>query len=58
MTWLIKLSSWVDKQISKGVEMQIGLGVGLLSVKDGDQMTEEGNREQVGFQPLTPWGPF
>ena len=47
----------MNKQISNGVEMQIDLGVGLLGVEDGDQMTEEGDREQVGFQPLTPWGP-
>ncbi|KAI4553188.1 hypothetical protein MJT46_016482 [Ovis ammon polii x Ovis aries] len=44
---LIKVSSWMNKQISKGVEMQIGLGVGLLGVEDGDQMTEEGDREQM-----------
>ena len=35
--------------------MQIGLGVGLLGVENGDQMTEEGDREQVGFQPVTPF---
>ena len=46
----------MNKQISKGVEMQIGLGVGLLGVEDGDQMTEELDREHVGLQPLSLLG--
>ena len=33
----------------------MGVRVGLLAVGDGDQMTEEGDREQVGFQPVTPF---
>ena len=40
----------MNKQVSRGVQM--GVRVGLLGVGDGDQMTEELDKEQVGLQPL------
>ena len=44
----------MNKQVSRGV--QVGVRVGLLAVGDGDQMTEELDRERVGLQPLSLLG--
>ena len=34
----------------------MGVRVGSLGVGDGDQRTEELDREQKGLQPLSLWG--
>lgn len=34
----------------------MGVRVGLLAVGDGDQMTEELDREHMGLQSLSLWG--
>ena len=46
----------MNKQFSRGVQM--GVRVGFLAVGDGDQMTEELDREHVDFQPLNLWGAY
>ena len=56
LTWLIRVYSWMNKQFSRGVQM--GVRVGFLAVGDGDQMTEELDREHVDFQPLNLWGAY
>ena len=44
----------MNKQVSRRVQM--GVRVGLLAVGDGDQMTEELDREHMGLQSLSLWG--